>query len=85
MTAQTHTPGDPSSEKPIERRSRWENSKVPERRCTAHKPMATGAGIRQSTVELSADITAEMHPPLRPKLDYVWKWLLIVLRANYLT
>jgi hypothetical protein len=38
MTAQTHaTPDDPSSEKPIERRSRWENSKVPERRCTAHK------------------------------------------------
>jgi hypothetical protein len=37
MTAQTHTPDDPSSKKPIERRSRWENSKVPERRCTAHK------------------------------------------------
>ena len=34
---QTHTPDDPSSDKPIERRSRWENSKVPERRCTAHK------------------------------------------------
>ena len=37
MTTQTHTPDDPSSDKPIERRSRWENSKVPERRCTAHK------------------------------------------------
>ena len=37
MTAQTHTPDDPSSEKPIQRRNRWENSKVPERRCTAHK------------------------------------------------
>jgi hypothetical protein len=37
MTAQTHTPDDPPGEKPIERWSRWENSKVPERRCTAHK------------------------------------------------
>ena len=37
MTTQTHSPDDPSSDKPIERRSRWENSTVPERRCTAHK------------------------------------------------
>ena len=37
MTTQTHTPDDPSSDEPIERRSRWENSRVPERRCTAHK------------------------------------------------
>ena len=37
MTTQTHWPEDPSSNKPIERRSRWETNTGTERRCTAHK------------------------------------------------
>ena len=74
MTAQTHTPDDPPGEKPIERWSRWENSKVPERRCTAHKRNGEQCKTLQYAAATSADITTGTHPPARPKLDYVWRW-----------
>jgi hypothetical protein len=47
--------------------------------------MAIDVKTPQFGAAQSAGTTAETHPPLKPKLDYVWKWLLIVLRESFST
>jgi hypothetical protein len=74
MTAQTHTPDDPSSENPSSAGLAGRTARFPNGAARRTNAMATGAGIRQSTAELSVDITAGMHRLLRPRRAYVWKW-----------